>query len=154
GGIASGRVPVGNAAGGLFSSWLNGTSILIGVLAVATGAYLAAVFLSGDSARAGDDELAAAFRRRALASGVVAGAVAFGGFFVLRADAHALFHQLVAGRALPALVVSAVGGVVTLGLVWLRRFEPARYTAAVAVAAIVAGWALAQSPRLLPGLTV
>jgi cytochrome d ubiquinol oxidase subunit II len=38
--------------------------------------------------------------------------------------------------------------------VWRRRFEPARYTAALAVAAIIAGWALAQSPRLLPGLTV
>src|SRR5438874_1269444 len=43
GGIASGRVPVGNAAGDLFTSWLNPTSILIGVLAVVTGAYLAAV---------------------------------------------------------------------------------------------------------------
>src|SRR5205085_4354432 len=35
GGIASMRVPVGNAAGHLFSSWLNPTSILVGVLAVA-----------------------------------------------------------------------------------------------------------------------
>ena len=34
------------------------------------------------------------------------------------------------------------------------RFEPARYTAALAVAAIVAGWALAQSPIFLPGLTI
>jgi cytochrome d ubiquinol oxidase subunit II len=47
-----------------------------------------------------------------------------------------------------------VAGTATLALVWARRFEPARYTAAVAVAAIVAGWALAQSPRLLPGLSV
>src|SRR5213076_3216874 len=39
GGIASLRVPVGNASGHLFSSWLNPTSILIGVLAVATAAY-------------------------------------------------------------------------------------------------------------------
>src|SRR3954471_11767574 len=35
GGIASGRVPVGNAAGDPFSSWLNPTSIAVGVLAVA-----------------------------------------------------------------------------------------------------------------------
>src|SRR6266567_8841491 len=40
GGIASGRVPVGNAAGSQFSSWLNPTSILIGVLAVISAAYL------------------------------------------------------------------------------------------------------------------
>jgi cytochrome d ubiquinol oxidase subunit II len=154
GGIASGRVPVGNASGDLFSSWLNPTSILIGSLAVSTGAYLAAVFLTGDSVRAGEPELAEQFRIRALATGLVAGAIAIGGFFVLHADAHPIFHQLVVGRALPALVVSIVAGTLTLGLVWLRRYEPARYSAAVAVATVVAGWALAQSPRLLPGLSV
>jgi cytochrome d ubiquinol oxidase subunit II len=35
-----------------------------------------------------------------------------------------------------------------------RRLEAARWSAAVAVASIVAGWALAQRPQLLPGLTV
>src|SRR3954466_4857053 len=64
GGIASGRVPVGNAQGDAFSSWLNPTSILIGALAVVAAAYLAAVFLSGDAARIGDRELEAAFRQR------------------------------------------------------------------------------------------
>src|SRR6266511_1784950 len=54
GGIASRRVPVGNAAGDQFSSWLNPTSLLIGVLAVATAAYMAAVFLCGDAARLGE----------------------------------------------------------------------------------------------------
>jgi cytochrome bd ubiquinol oxidase subunit II len=154
GGIASGRVPVGNASGSLTSSWLNPISILIGALAVVTGAYLAAVFLSGDSLNAGDRELAGQFRVRALVSGVVAGAVAIGGFFVLHSDAHSIFHQLVAGRALPALIVSVAAGTTTLWLVWSWRFEPARYVAGLAVAAIVAGWALAQSPRLLPGLSV
>ena len=57
GGIASRRVPVGNAAGNLISSWLNPTSILIGVLAVATSAYLAAVYLAADAARLGEEEL-------------------------------------------------------------------------------------------------
>jgi cytochrome d ubiquinol oxidase subunit II len=154
GGIASRRVPVGNAAGEMFRSWLNPTSITIGVLAVVTGAYLAAVFLSGDSLRAGDEALAERFRVRALGAGVVAGAVAIAGLVVLHSDAHPLFHHLVAGRGLPALIASALGGTATLALVLARRYEPARYTAAVAVAAIVAGWALAQSPEILPGLTV
>src|SRR3954468_19909270 len=35
GGIASGRVPVGNAAGDPWTSWLNPTSMAIGVIAVA-----------------------------------------------------------------------------------------------------------------------
>lgn len=154
GGIASGRVPVGNAAGSLVSSWLNPTSVLVGALAVITGAYLAAVFLCGDSTRAGEHDLAEWFRTRALGAGLLAGAAAIGGFSVLRADAHHIFHELLDGRALPALAVSVASGVATLALIWSRRFEPARYAAALAVASLVAGWALAQAPQLLPGLTL
>jgi len=154
GGIASQRVPVGNAAGDLVTSWANPTSVSIGVLAAVAAAYLAAVFLAADAVRLGDLELEAAFRARALAAGVVAGAVAIAALFVVRSDAHQLFHGLVAGRGLAALIVSIAAGSATLALVWRRRYEPARYGAAVAVAAVIAGWALAQSPLLLPGLTV
>jgi cytochrome d ubiquinol oxidase subunit II len=154
GGIASRRVPVGNAAGDLVSSWLNPTSATIGALAVALGAYTAAVFLAGDAVRHGDRELAEAFQRRALGTGAVAGALAVGSVAVLRWDARPLYHGLVQGRGLVALIVSIVAGVGTLALVSRRRYEPSRFTAALAAAAIIAGWALAQSPVLLPGLTV
>ena len=154
GGIASSRVPVGNAAGPLFSSWLNPTSILIGTVAVATSAYLAAVYLAADAARLGEPDLERDFRRRALGSGLVVGALAIGGLAVLHDDAHHLFHELTAGDALPALVVSILAGIGTVGLVFRRRFEAARYTAALAVAAVVAGWALGQWPTILPGLSV
>jgi cytochrome d ubiquinol oxidase subunit II len=154
GGIASRRVPVGNAAGDLVSSWANPTSVTIGVLAVAFGAYIAAVFLSGDAVRRGDPELEAAYRTRALAAGVVAGALAIAALAVVRSDARPLYDGLVHGRGLASLAVSGAAGVVTLALVAERRYEPARYSAAVAVAAIVGGWALAQSPLLLPGLTI
>jgi cytochrome d ubiquinol oxidase subunit II len=43
GGIVSGRVPVGNAAGDLITSWWNPTSAFVGVLAVTMCAYLSAV---------------------------------------------------------------------------------------------------------------
>ena len=65
-----------------------------------------------------------------------------------------LFEDLVAGAGLPALLVSVVAGIATLALVRSRRFEAARYSAGVAVAAIIAGWALAQQPTVLPGLTI
>ncbi len=154
GAIASRRVPVGNAAGHLFSSWLNPTSILVGVLALTTSAYLAAVFLAADAARVRDRELEASFHRRALATGIVAGVVAVTGLVVLHADAHPLYHRLLNSDACAALAVSILAGVVTLDLVRRKRFETARYTAALAVAAVIAGWALAQNPLLLPGLTV
>jgi cytochrome d ubiquinol oxidase subunit II len=154
GALASEQVHVGNPGGSLVTSWLNPTSIAIGVLAVASGAYTAAVFLSGDAARQGEHALADRFRARALAAGLAAGAVAVAGLVVLHFDAERIFRRLTEGVALPALVVSVIAGVATLGLVWRRRYEPARYTAALAVAATIAGWALAQNPVFLQGLTV
>ena len=154
GAIASERVHVGNPGGSLVTSWLNPTSIAIGVLGVASGAYTSAVFLSGDAERHGEHVLAERFRARALAAGLAAGAVAIAGLIVLHFDAERIFRRLTEGAGLPALVVSVIAGVATLGLVWRRRYEPARYTAAVAVAATIAGWAVAQNPVFLQGLTI
>jgi cytochrome bd ubiquinol oxidase subunit II len=155
GGIASGRVPVGNAEGDALTSWWNETGILVGLLAVVTGSHLAAVFLGADSERAGRPELVREFRLRALGSGVVAGALAIAGLLVVRSDAPDLYDELTSGAPLACVIGSAAAGLVTLALEWRGRFEPARYTAAAAVAAIVAGYVLAQQPYLLPpGLTV
>jgi cytochrome bd ubiquinol oxidase subunit II len=154
GGIASGRVPVGNAQGDLVTSWLNPTSIVVGLIAVATAAYLAAVYLAADAARHGEPELLSAMRLRALGAGVVAGAVAVAGLIVVHFDAKPLAHGLAHGAGLAAVIVSGVSGAATLALVARSRFELARLTAGLAVAAVIAGWALAQRPYLLPGLTV
>jgi cytochrome bd ubiquinol oxidase subunit II len=154
GGIASGRVPYGNASGDLLSSWLNPTSAVVGALAIAASAYLAAVYLCDDAQRRGEHDLVAPYRRRALGAGTVAGLLAVAGLVVLHGDAHPLYRELVAGRALPAVIGSGAAGVTALGLVLSRRFTFARHAAAVAVGAIVAGWALGQQPQLLPGLTV
>jgi cytochrome d ubiquinol oxidase subunit II len=154
GAIASGRVPVGNARGDLVASWLNPTSILIGVLLVATSSYLAAVYLAADAHRLGEPALERDFRRRALGAGVVAGALALVGPLVLRADAPRIWSGLTSGGGLAMVALSAAAGVATLVLVWRRRFDPARVSAALAVAAIVAGFGFAQHPVFLPGLTI
>ena len=154
GAIASGRVPVGNARGELVGSWATLSSTAIGILFVITGAYLAAVFLTADARRHGRLELAEAFRRRALVAGVLAGAAAAAALIVMRSDAPRIYHGLTSGAGLVAVLVSVAAGGATLLLVLRRRAEPARIVAAVAVAAVVAGWALAQRPELLPGLTV
>lgn len=151
GGIAAGEVPIGNAQGDLFSSWLNPTSILVGVLAVALSAYLSAVYLAGDGARRGAHELAEAFRRRGLAAGALAGAIALGGLAVLSADADDLYEGLNSGAGLAAVIISGLAGIGTITLLYKRRFEPARFGAVLAVAAIVVGWAIAQSPDVIPG---
>ena len=95
GAVASGRVPLGNAEGDPVTSWLNSVSLLTGALFVATGAYLAAVFLVSDSRRAGDADLERYFTARALGAAVAAGAVAVAGIFVFRADARYIYDGLV-----------------------------------------------------------
>jgi len=151
GGIASGRVRVGNAAGEPFGAWLNATSIALGVLAVATGAFRAAVYLMADAQRRDLPELAAGMRRRAAVSGVVTGALALAALVVVRADARPLFDGLTSGLGLACVLASAAAGVATTALVLTGRPHPARYVAAAAVALVVVGWAAAQSPDLLPG---
>ena len=150
GAVATGRVPVGNAAGNLVTSWLNPASVLTGALAVVFCGYLAAVYLAADSHRFSERTLMTAFRYRALAAGLVSGALALAGLFVMRDSGL----DLTRGTALVMVCVSAVAGLATLALCWRWRFGLARLTAALAVAAVVAGWAAAQAPRFLPGLTV
>ncbi|WP_211189459.1 cytochrome d ubiquinol oxidase subunit II [Actinomycetospora sp. TBRC 11914] len=154
GGVVSMRVPVGNAAGGLWTSWLNPSSLTIGMLAVVLSSFLAAVHLAADAGRVGAPDLERRFRARALASGVLAGVIALGGLVVLRVDAPVVGAGLLRPPGLVALVLSAGAGLATLGLVAARRHGAARLTATLAVAAVVAGWGLAQRPVLLPGLTV
>ena len=154
GAIATGRVPVGNARGDLVTSWLNPVSILAGVLAVAFSGYLAAVYLAADARRLAERSLVHDFRARALVSGVVAGVLALAGLLVIRASAPALWQGLTSGLGLALVIVSALAGVVTVILVWRGGFGLARASAALAVAAVIAGWADAQAPYVLPGLTV
>ena len=150
GAIASGRVPLGNAQGNVISSWLNPTSVLGGTLAVEVCAYLAAVYLTADSRRDGELALAEAFRSRALAMGVVCGVTALAGIAVLHGDAPRLFSALTA-RGLPLLIATATFGVVSLALLTARRYVAVRITAALAVTAVLWGWAVGQYPDVLVG---
>ena len=149
GAIASGRVPPGGEAGDPWSSWVNPTSILGGVLAVVVVAYLAATYLVWDARRLGDDEMATYFRTRAEITAVIAGAVALVGVFVLRADARYLFDGLdlagPPGRDRLGGVRRRVAAAAAPG-----SDRQARLAAIGAVAAVMVGWGVAQWPYILP----
>ena len=149
GAVASGRVPLGNAEGDPWSSWLNPVSLLVGVLFVATGAYLAAVFLISDARRAGDEDLVRYFSARALGAAVVTGAIALAGILVLREDARYVYDGLV-GEGMPLVIASAVCGLAALVLIRREGRRGVRPLAIAAVVAIIWGWGVAQYPYLLP----
>lgn len=147
GAIASGRVPAGGS-GDPIGSWLNPTSVMVGLLAVAAGAYIAGAFLTADARRLAPN-LADVFRRRTFTAGVVAGGLAIAGLLVLRTDAPSLFADLT-GPGLPFVAASVVAGSLSLALC---AFAGARWTRGLAVAAVatvVLGWGVAQYPLLLP----
>ncbi|MEV4369844.1 cytochrome d ubiquinol oxidase subunit II [Nonomuraea sp. NPDC049637] len=154
GGIASGRVPPGVAKGDLVGSWVNPTSMAVGALGVGTAAYLAAVYLTRDAQRGGQEDLAEEFRRRALGCGAVVGVLAAVSLLVLRADTPALFAELTTGRALPLLALSVLAGLASLVLLWRRAYLAVRLSAALAVTGLLWGWGVGQYPVLLPGLTL
>jgi cytochrome d ubiquinol oxidase subunit II len=124
-------------------------SIVVGLLFVATSAYLAATFLVVDARRTGDAELEGYFRRRAIGAGIVAGALATIGIVVLHEDARYVYDGLTS-NGLPLVIVSALAGIAALvalvrgSAVWPRPF------AVAAVVAVVWGWGVAQHPYLLP----
>jgi cytochrome d ubiquinol oxidase subunit II len=149
GAIASGHVPAGGKAGDPWSSWINPTSVLGGVLAVVVCAYLAAVYMVWDARRLGQEEMVEYFRRRAVGAAVIAGIVVFFGFFVLHDYASYVFDGLTS-RALPLVILSAICGIGSLVLLLRENQSGARLLAMGAVATVIVGWGVAQYPYILP----
>ena len=149
GAVASGRVPVGNAAGDPVTSWLNPVSLVLGALFVATGAYLAAVFLVSDARRFGDPALVGYFAVRARAAALGAGLLALAGLLVLRSDAEVLYDGLT-GEGLPLVLLSVACGAAALVQLWRGARRGARPLAVGAVVAVIWAWGAAQYPYLLP----
>ncbi len=148
GAIAVGNVPA-HGGGDAFSSWIAPAPLFIGAMFVATSAYLAAVFLVGDTRRVGDKEMERYFERRALAAGVVAGIFAVIGLIALHSEGHYVYDRLV-HQGLPLVIVSAVCGGGMLAALLLGGRLLLRPLAAGAVIAVIWGWFVAQFPYLLP----
>jgi cytochrome d ubiquinol oxidase subunit II len=147
GAIASGRVPA-DGYGDRIGSWVNPTSLVGGLLAVATCVFLAGVFLTADADRSGNTDLAERLRKRTLAVGIVAGLIVFAGLYPVARDASTLSHGL-RTAASPLLVVAAAGGLATLVLLYRRRYSAARIPAVAAVGSVITGWGVGQYPWLL-----
>lgn len=149
GGVASGRVPAGGVAGDPWTSWVNPTSVVAGLLAVSLCAYLAAFFLVVDARRLADDAMVEYFRRRATAAAVAAALVAGAGVLVVSGDAPYLYDGLTS-RALPIVAGSVLCGSAALLLLLRHARRGARPLAVAAVASVIIAWAVAQWDYLLP----
>ncbi|HET6201494.1 MAG TPA: cytochrome d ubiquinol oxidase subunit II [Planctomycetota bacterium] len=155
--IASGRLDVdrsGGHGGDPLLGWLNPMSIFGAFFAVATCAYLAAVYLARDARREEGVELAELWRRRALVAGAWMGLLSAAGLALVATAAPVLWEGF-RGRAAPVVLVSGLGGLSSLGFLLARRETAAVVGAATAVGGVVLGWGVAQYPAIVPpSLTV
>jgi cytochrome d ubiquinol oxidase subunit II len=149
--VAAGRVPGAEAAGGgsdFISPWISPFSFCVGGMALALFAFLAAVYLCLETDDAAFRE---AFRRRAIAAGLVSGAMAGLAFIMARLQAPELAARLGgAWWSAPFHMVTAASAFGALGCLFARRYRAARLLAAAQVALVVLGWGLAQYPFALP----
>ena len=142
--------PAGSFTAVFIRPWLTPFSLAVGVFALALFGFLAAVYLTLE---AGEANERAAFRARALATGVLVGMLAASVLVLAPADVR---HGLTASPwAVPLHV--ATGSAATAALVFLVRAQYvwARLAAAGQVAFILWGWALTQYPYAVrPHLTI
>jgi cytochrome d ubiquinol oxidase subunit II len=155
GAIASGEIRFedGQPITGYVQPWLRPFPVVIGLLALATCAYLAAIYLTLEP-RA-DEQLQEQFRQRSLmASGAVAilGPIAL---LLTSTGAPYIWRGLTGGFGLALMIVALVSLIASAALLFFRRYWLARAVAVLQVVAAFCAWAIAQYPYLLvPDITI
>ena len=153
GAVTEGRLPqthTGSFVNVFVTPWLTPFALSVGVFALTVFAFLAAVYLTLE---ARDVEERAAFRARALISGVLVGGLAAMVLVLANQDVR---HALTASAwALPLHLATGVSASAALACLWFEQYRLARTAAAAQVALILWGWALAQYPYAIrPHLTL
>ncbi|HSJ32369.1 MAG TPA: cytochrome d ubiquinol oxidase subunit II [Longimicrobiales bacterium] len=151
GGVSSGAaVPADSAAAGV-PAWLAPVSLLIGALALALCAYLAAVFLANETSGPLRDD----FRSRALLAGTAVVVLSAAALPLVRSQAPHLWEGLIGGPATPVVLIGVIAALLSGWWLRGRRYRLARISSVVQIACLLAGWAIAQSPYIIyPGLTL
>jgi cytochrome d ubiquinol oxidase subunit II len=152
GAVASGQIQLVNGLplSDPWRAWLAPFPIVIGLLALTTCAYLAAVYLTVETTGALQED----FRARALGAGAVFALLAVIALPLARSEAPQIWHGLTARAAVFVVPLVIALALLSGGAVYRRHFLLARAAAVVEVGLLLLGWALAQYPYLVvPDLT-
>lgn len=158
-GIVIGALASGDLAGdpralsAFFTPWIGTFPFAVGLYALVMFGFLAAVYLCVE---AREEDLREDFRKRALVSGLVLGALAAAVLIAAELHAPDLLHDLTRTSWSWALHgFTAVAALTALFALWRRQYRLARAAAVVQVSLILWGWALSQYPYLVrPDLTI
>ena len=131
--------------------WLSPYAIGCGLLALSTCAYLAAVYLTGET----DGALREDFRRRAIVAGTTTAALAALVLVLAWRAAPWFADQLLSVRSAPVLLAGLGLFAASAWAVFGRRYRLSRVFAAGEIVLLLLGWGLAHQPYLIyPDLTL
>lgn len=155
GAISSGRIRATEplAFTGDVTSWLSPFPISVGFLALASFAFLAAVYLLLET---DDPGLREEFRRDALRSAAVLVFLSGLTLTLAAVDAQEFFRAITGSSwSIPLVAAEAVAAAGTITFLARRRYPLARACAAAQVSLLLIGWGMAQYPYLVrPDVTV
>lgn len=156
--LASGNIRVSGSPAQVhanpWTTWTTPFALACGLFAVGLCSVLAATYLTVDTDNAGDDELAAHFRLRALIAGGVTAALGALAAVLAISEAPTLWHGLV-GKALPLSIAAVVLGLATAVALLRHMDEVARVLVAGETVCVFLAWGVAQWPYLIvPDVTV
>jgi cytochrome bd ubiquinol oxidase subunit II len=149
--VASGRIATshGVAQANPGPAWLSPFALVIGAMAVTLCATLAAVYLTLEASRHQEPDLAQAYRRRALIGGALTAILGALGLLLSISEAPQLWSGMLS-RAWPVVIATMLIGLVTAGLLYTRRYRPARITVILEAAFMLGSWGLSQYPYIIP----
>lgn len=135
--------------GGFFAPWLKLFPLLVGLMALALVAFIAAVFLTVE---ADDEALKQDFRRRALASGVVVGVFAWSARLYATIGAPEFARRLSNDWwSWPLVVLASAIALGAFYALWTHRDALARTLVVLQATVVVAGFAAALFPEMVLG---
>jgi cytochrome bd ubiquinol oxidase subunit II len=153
GAIASGGIELEAAGQNVSSVWLRPFPLSVGFFTLATFSYLAATYAIFETA---DRVHRNSFRRKALVSGCVVGALAWTSLYFAHEGAPRLYSGLLERAwSVPFQFLTGLVAVGALASLIFRRYAMARILVAAQATLVILGWAGAQYPYLIyPDLTV
>lgn len=158
GALASGNIRVSGpplqVQANPWTTWTTPFALACGLFAVGLCSVLAATYLTVDTQRAGDREVAEEFRQRALIAGAVTAALGALAAVLAISEAPTLWHGLI-GSALPLSIAAVVIGLATAAALLRHLDSLARALVAAETVCLFLAWGVAQWPYLIvPDVTI
>jgi cytochrome d ubiquinol oxidase subunit II len=149
--VASGKILVreGTVVANLGPFWLDPFALVIGAMAIALCATLAAIYLTVEATSMDDTEMARAFRLRGLIAGAITGLLGALGLLLSPSYAPQLWQGMLS-HAIPIVVATMIIGLAAAGALYFGYYRIARPLIILETAFLLGSWGVSQIPYLIP----